>query len=109
MINSVDFIDLGSYLTGNSENAYVLQVSVSSVPGMSIQENDLLVVDRDSFPKNGDIVVAVNQTEKTLRRFESGLEYVRTSDLDSNAEGNLSGKLEIWGIVTFLIRSLKSD
>jgi SOS-response transcriptional repressor LexA len=105
MINTVDFINIDSYLTGNSENAYVLQVSTSSIPGMNIQENDLLVVDRDSSPKIGDIVVAVNHDEKTLRRFESGLEYVRTSDLEKTP----SGKMEIWGVVTFLIRRLKSD
>jgi SOS-response transcriptional repressor LexA len=80
-----------------------------SIPLINIQENDLLVVNRDFFPKVGDLVVILNKGEKILHRFESSSEYVRASDLDLKVEEDLSGKLEIWGVVTFLIRSLKSD
>jgi SOS regulatory protein LexA len=66
-----DTISLDEYLVRNKEATYMLKVSGDSMIDAGIRPGDILLVERNKPPKNGDIVIAEvdgNWTTKYFRK-----------------------------------------
>ncbi|MBU0503238.1 MAG: LexA family transcriptional regulator [Candidatus Omnitrophota bacterium] len=67
---TVDLMSLDEYLISNPQATYLLKVSGDSMLDAGIHPGDLVLVQKDLTPKNGDIVVACVDKEWTLKYFE---------------------------------------
>jgi repressor LexA len=67
---TLDLISLDEYLISNPQSTFLLKVEGDSMSGAGIMAGDLVLVQRDLAPKDGDIVVASVDGEWTLKYFE---------------------------------------
>lgn len=64
-------MQIPTWITGQRDNCYVLTVSGDSMIEEGILDGDLVVIEKASTARNGDIVVAlVDESEATLKRIE---------------------------------------
>lgn len=63
----IDEVTFDEYLVDRPEESYLLRVSGDSMKDAGIQEGDVVVVDKRTKPKVGDIVVAYIDNEFTLK------------------------------------------
>lgn len=68
---------LEDYVVTKPDKSYILKVSGDSMINAGIHPEDLVIVEVDSHPNNGDIVVANIDGEFTLKYFEKTEEGVR--------------------------------
>jgi len=66
----IDTISLDQYLLTRPEKNYMLRVTGRSMLGAGISPNDLVIVEKDREPKNGDIVVAEVDGNWTMKYFQ---------------------------------------
>lgn len=64
-----DTITLDEYLIRNKEATFILKVKGDSMKDAGIVEGDMVIVERDSSPKEGDIVIAEVDKEWTIKYF----------------------------------------
>lgn len=69
----LDVISFDEYLTPNKENSYILKVKGDSMIDAGIMDGDMIVVEKRSQYKPGQIVVAIVDGEYTLK-------YLRKKD-----------------------------
>ena len=73
-----EFFSLQAYLIPKKEEIFTLRVSGESMINAGIFDNDIVIVQRQSIAKNGDIVVAMTEeNEVTLKTFYKESNYVR--------------------------------
>ena len=73
-----EFFSLPAYLIPKKEEIFTLRVSGESMINAGIFDNDIVIVQRQSIAKNGDIVVALTEeNEVTLKTFYKESNYVR--------------------------------
>lgn len=73
-----EFFSLPAYLIPKKEEIFTLRVSGESMINAGIFDNDIVIVQRQSIAKNGDIVVAMTEeNEVTLKTFYKESNYVR--------------------------------
>ena len=86
-----------------------MKVSGISMINAGIFDGDIVIVDRSIKPKNGKIVIAVIDGEMLIRRFEKTMNKMRlipeTSKL-SPMDVSEFNDLQIWGVVTYVIKNL---
>ncbi|WP_407923603.1 LexA family protein [Chromobacterium paludis] len=100
-------IDLQAYLVSDPLATFLVRVVGDSMRDAAILEGDLLVVDKGRSPRHGDIVVAVIDSEFTVKRL--GRQAGRCALFAANpayppivpADGQ---ELQIWGVVTACLR-----
>ena len=63
----LDTMSLDQYLIQNKEATYILQVKGDSMIDAGIREGDLVIVERTSAPRVGDIVIAEVDGEWTMK------------------------------------------
>jgi repressor LexA len=63
----LDTMSLDDYLIENKEATYLLQVKGDSMIGAGIREGDLVIVERTTAPRVGDIVIAEVDGEWTMK------------------------------------------
>jgi repressor LexA len=61
---------MDEYLVAKPEASFLLQVSGDSMTGEGIMEGDLVIVERERTPKNGNIVVAEVDGDWTIKYFK---------------------------------------
>ncbi|MEO0374094.1 MAG: S24 family peptidase [Cyanobacteria bacterium P01_A01_bin.17] len=83
-------LDLNQYLIKRSAATFFLRVADTMTVHPDVQAGDLLIVDRALSAQPDSLVVAVIQGELTVTRF-----HINPSTEDP---------LEVWGVVTALIR-----
>ena len=66
----IDTISLDQYLLTQPEQNYMLRVTGLSMIEAGIAPNDLVIVEKDKDPKNGDIVVAQVDGNWTMKYFQ---------------------------------------
>lgn len=66
LLNTLSFDD---FLVGKPEKSYILKVSGDSMIDEGIHEGDLVIVEKDSKAKEGDVIVAFIDNEFTLKYF----------------------------------------
>jgi SOS regulatory protein LexA len=74
---TVDLLSLDEYLISNPQATYLLKVDGDSMIDAGILPGDIVLIQRNLSPKNGDIVVASVDGEWTLKYFEKARGCVR--------------------------------
>lgn len=64
-----DTINMDEYLIENKEATFILKVSGDSMKDAGIVEGDMVIVERNSSPRDGDIVIAEIDREWTIKYF----------------------------------------
>lgn len=92
-------------LAKSARGNFLLTVTGNSMIDAGIFEGDLVVVDANKHPKNGDIVVALVDNHNTLKRFvkKGFLTYLKAENKDYQ-DIYPENELVIQGIVKALIR-----
>ena len=91
-----------------SENdAFILNVTGTSMINDGIIEGDKLVVERQSSAENGDIVIAMIEDEATVKRiyYENG--HVRLQPSNDQMEPIIVENAEVIGKVVGLLRYIQ--
>lgn len=65
----VDTLNLDTYLISKPEKSFMLKVTGDSMMNAGIHPNDIVVIEKNSHPKQGDIVLAQVDQEWTLKYF----------------------------------------
>lgn len=73
-----EYFSLPAYLIPNNEEIFTLKVSGESMIDAGIFDGDIVIVQRQSVSRNGDIIVAMTlENEVTLKRFYKENGYIR--------------------------------
>ena len=100
---------MDEYLVAKPESSFLLQVSGDSMIGEGIMAGDLVIVERGSEPKNGDIVIAEVDGEWTMKYFKrEGKQVVLEAANPQYPIIRPKTELTLGGIVTAVIRKYHS-
>jgi len=102
-------LDLNEYLVRNKTSTFFFRVSGWSMRGASINDGDILVVDRSITPKHGCIVVASVDGDFTVKKLHrrAGVVELRPENPDFKPICPKDGEeLIIWGVATSVVHSL---
>ena len=100
-----DVISFDEYLITRPDSSFLLAVSGDSMTGAGIMEGDLVIVERDREPLNGDIVIAEVDGEWTIKYLRK--EGRNTTLVAANQKYKTirpKSDLRIGGVVTAVIR-----
>jgi len=102
-------IDLNEQLIRNKPATFFMRVSGNSMINACIHDGDVVIVDRSVKPVTGKIVIAVVDGEMIIRRYEKTMNKLRlvpeTPRL-SPMEVSEYSDVSIWGVVTYVIKSV---
>jgi len=102
-------LDLNELLIKNPNATFFLKVAGDSMIKASINDGDILVVDKSINPKHNSIVIAVLEGELTVKRLykkNNKILLVPENDNYKNIEIKDLNNLKIWGVVTGVIHKL---
>jgi len=79
---ALDSISLDEYLIADKDKSYLLEVKGDSMIDAGIQEGDLVIAERKSEPKDGDIVIAQVDGDWTMKYFrkKGGVVYLEPAN-----------------------------
>jgi repressor LexA len=87
------------------ENAFVLKVKGESMIDEGILSGDYVVVERNHFPRNGDVVVALlNNAYATLKKFYRETNRIRLQPANASMKPIYCKDVAIQGVVRAIIR-----
>ncbi len=103
-------LSLDDYLVPNPDATFFVRASGDSMKGAGIFDGDLLIIDRSIEVKNNHIVLAVLDTEFTVKRF-----LKKDNTITLKAENKIFKDIVIkedqhfivWGVVVHVIHHLK--
>lgn len=104
---SEESLDLNNYLVHNKPATFMFTVKGDSMINASIAEGDKVVVDRSLKAKHNDIVIAVVDSEYTIKRLykSQGVIELRPENPSySPIHFNENSELQIWGVVVGVVR-----
>lgn len=97
-------IDLNEHLIPHPAATFLIRVSGDSMIGAGIFDKDILIVDKSLNAVSGDVVVAIIDTEFTVKRLlKRKSEFFLLPENSKYPEIKLNQFSEIWGVVTFVI------
>ena len=103
-----DALSLDEFLIRNRDATYVLVVDGDSMKDAGIMPGDMVLVERGSAAKSGDIVVALVDNQNTVKRYMKDGNKVYLKPENSRYENIYpQGELCIQGVVTGLLRFYK--
>ncbi len=100
-------LDINDLLIEHPAATFFVRVSGDSMIGASIQDGDILIVDRSKKPVDGKIVIALVNGEYTVKRLSIKNQVIELCPENPNYTPiRLSGmdELIVWGVVTGLAR-----
>ena len=103
-------LDLNARLLPHPASTFFIRAGGETMSGVGILEGTLLIVDRSCRPKNGDTVVATVNGDFTVRLYAKtgGKIFLKTTNPDDQPIAVTDeAEIEIWGVVTFAINSLR--
>jgi len=101
----VDILSLDEFLIQNPAASYLLKVSGDSMIDAGIHPGDLVIVERNRTPKNGDIVIAQVDNDWTMKYFFKQGKQVVLKPANSDYRPIVpKNELVIGGVVTACIR-----
>lgn len=100
-----EMLTVDQYLIKHPDNTFALKVSGNSMEKAGIMPEDLLLVEKRSDAKPGQIVVAHLPSGFTVKRLltENGQQYLK-AESQQEYQIRLEEGTEIWGIVIGIIR-----
>lgn len=108
-------ISLDEALIPHPQSTFVMRAVGGGMLGAGIADGDVLLVDRALSPEPGQVVIAIVQGELTCRQLvRHGARLTLRAADDSPADSEAASQadpadaepLQIWGVVTTVIRSL---
>lgn len=102
-------ISLDNVLVKNKEATFYAKANGNSMIGAGIDDGNILVIDRSLEPQNNKIAVCFLDGEFTVKRIKLENEEVCLMPENSNYKPikiSEENNLIIWGIVTYVIKSL---
>ena len=102
-------LDLNEYLIKHPSSTFLVRVTGDSMINAGIFPNDILIVDRSLEPLHGKIVVAVVNTELTVKRFYKRgrqIKLLPENNKYSPIVFNPEDELIIWGVVTNVLHAV---
>ena len=102
-------LSLDKELIKNTESTFYARVSGDSMENAGLSDGDLLVIDRSLNPENKKIAVCYLEGEFTVKRIikKKGRIYLKPENKNyKEIEVKDGDELIIWGIVTYVIKSL---
>ena len=104
-------LDLNKYLIKNKESSFFVRVSGDSMIDVGIFDNDILIVDRSLTPTRQSIILASLDGEWVIKKLiKDRLKnyYLKSENINyPNIKINSDTDTIIWGVVTYVIHSLK--
>jgi DNA polymerase V len=104
-------IDLNEQLILNKPATFFFRMNGDAMYGAGISSGDVLIVDRSIKAANGKIAVIAMNGDLVVRRIQQhlkGITLLAENDRYGNIELNEFGELNVWGVVTCVIRILES-
>lgn len=104
-------IDLSQVLVTHPQATYLVRACGTSMVGVGIFDNDILVVNRALKPRHQHIVVAVVDGEftvKTLYQRAGRIKLKAANPTYADIEPKEGQTLEIWGVVTSAIKQFRT-
>ena len=101
--NIEDAFDIPGFL-GEEDGCFALRVTGSSMIKAGILDGDMVVVKRQEYASDGDIVVALLEDEATLKRFFREKDQVRLQPENDDMEPIFARDPVIVGKVTGVLR-----
>ena len=103
--NAHDIVSMDDYLVDKPESSFLLSVTGDSMIGAGIMDGDLVVVDRNRSPQNGDIVLAEVDGQWTMKYFRRrGREVVLEAANPAYPTIYPREELKIGGVITASVR-----
>jgi DNA polymerase V len=102
-------LDLNDYLVRNPSATFFVRVVGDSMNDAGIYTGDILVVDRSLNPKSGSIIIAIVDSELTVKRLHKTKNKIFLLPENKNYEPiEITGQMsfEVWGVVTTVIHSV---
>lgn len=100
-----DMIAVPSDFVTDQLNSYVLKVKGNSMIEDGILSGDYVVVERNNYPKNGDVVVALlDNTHATLKRFYKETNRIRLQPANRTMQPIYVKDVIVQGVVRAVIR-----
>ena len=102
-------ISLDNVLVKNREATFYAKASGTSMIGAGIDDGDILVIDKSLEPQNNKIAVCFIDGEFTIKRIKIEKDCVYLMPENKNYQPikvTDKNELGIWGIITYLIKSL---
>lgn len=103
--NPNEYFQLPAYMIPNRKEVFTLKVSGESMINAGIFDNDIVIVERTSDARNGEIVVAMtDENEVTLKRFFKEKTYIRLQPENDTMEDIILNNVTILGKAIGLYR-----
>jgi DNA polymerase V len=102
-------IDLNDALIRHPQATFVMRASGEAMAGAGVRSGDVLLVDRALTPRHGHVVIAKVDGELICRRLVRQADVVALETAETPAQRVTGGEaqpLEVWGVVTTVIRQL---
>lgn len=100
-------LSLDEHLIQHKHSTFFVRAKGNSMVGAGIFDGDLLVVDKSLDPSSGDIVIAVIDSELTVKRFiRRGEKVILKPENAKYKEVELKEgqELQVWGVVTSSVK-----
>lgn len=104
--NIDSYMDLNSHLISKPSTSFFVTVSGDSMILAGINDGDILIVDRSLEAKNGSIVIAVLNSELTVKRLHlEGESCYLIPENDAYQPIEITAEMDfiVWGVVTSVI------
>ena len=102
-------ISLDNVLVKNREATFYAKASGTSMIGAGIDDGDIMVIDRSLEPLNNKIAVCFIDGEFTVKRIQIEKDFIYLMPENKNYQPikvTDENELIIWGIVTYVIKSM---
>jgi len=100
-----DMVSFDDYLVKNPQNSFLLSVTGDSMIDAGIMEKDMVIVESNREPKNGDIVLAEVDGDWTMKYFHKKGEMVVLEAANSKYATIIPrNDLRIAGVITAVVR-----
>ncbi len=107
--SGVGRLDLNEILLRHPLASYLMRITGDSMRAVGVMDGDLALVDRALDPAHGHIVIAVVEGEFLCRRLHRQGNDVRLRASEPGVADWVPGsdeELQIWGVVTHVVRPL---
>lgn len=108
--NFEDLIDLNRELINHPSTTFCARVTGHSMKDSSIEDGDLLIIDKSLYPQNDNIAVCFIDSEFTLKRISITTEGVFLMPANNEFKPIAitdQNDFRVWGIVTYVIKKIK--
>lgn len=103
-------IDLNRDLVRHPESTFYARVAGNSMIDADLNEGDILIIDKSLEAKSGDVAVCVVNGEFTVKTLDINEDRVVLQPANDEYQPIViteADNFEVWGVVTYVIKSLK--